>query len=331
MAGTIDPISTRASRQATDWLILLQDDPEDAALAGRFEAWLRQSPANADAWEATRRASGAIAAATPAFADRWRPYLDEARRQGRGVAPLRRRWAAGLGAVAALAASIAVVVAGPGLLLGLRADLATGTAETRSVRLADDSVVVLAPESAIAVDFAAGERRIDLLAGEAFFEVAADPGRPFRVAAGPVDVVVLGTGFAVRRGDAGAEVGVEHGVVRVDRAEALPPVSQTLPAGGSLRVGWSGPAEPGRLPAGQVAAWRRNQLIAQDQPLGEIVDVLRRYHAGLIVVTDAALAARPVTGVYNLADPVEALRGVARAQKAVVRRVTPWLLLVSPS
>lgn len=339
MAETTDPLAKQASREATDWLILLQDDPDDADLARRFVAW-RDSPINAAAWEATQSTVRSVAAATPALAGHWRPFLDAARRAEGMAAPrparmrnaaVGRRSALGLGAAAALAASFAAILIGPGLMLDLRADHVSGTAEVRSVRLTDDSVVTLAPESAIAVGYAAGERRVELLAGEAFFEVAPDPAQPFRVSVGPVDVVVLGTGFDVRREPGGTEVGVEHGVVRVDHAGALPPVAQRLTAGRSLRVSWSGQTENRESPAGQVAVWRHRQLIAQDQPLGAVVDRLRRYHAARIVVTDAALAARPVTGVYNLADPVDALRAIARAQKAVVRRVTPWLLLVSPS
>lgn len=328
MTGTTDPALQQASREATDWLILLQEAPHDPELARRFETWVRQSAVNAAAWAATATTARAIAGTVPALDARWRPWLETARRRSAPSRPL-RRWS--LAAGAAVAASLAVAAAGPPLMLELRADHRTGTAEVETVRLADDSIVTLAPESAIAVAYAAGERRVELLAGEAFFEVTPDPARPFRVAAGPVGVVVLGTGFDVRRDDAGAEIGVEHGLVRVDHSTAQPPVAKPLAAGAILTVSWSGAIEAGRLPAGQLAAWRRDQLIAQDQPLGAVVDRMRRHFAGHVLVTDRALSERPVTGVYNLADPVEALRAIARAQNAVVRRVTPWLLLVSPS
>ena len=65
--------------------------------------------------------------------------------------------------------------------------------------------------------------------------------------------------------------------------------------------------------------------------MGTVIDGLRRYYAGRIIITDDTLATRTVTGVYNLADPLAALRGIARAQNAVVRQVTPWVLLVSAS
>ena len=144
-------------------------------------------------------------------------------------------------------------------------------------------------------------------------------------------MTVLGTGFDVRRNEAGTDVAVEHGLVRVGLDASVPPVAEMLEAGQSASVSWQGEVARGQLPAGQVAAWRQNQLIAQDQPLGTVIDGLRRYYPGRIIITDDALATRPVTGVYNLADPLAALRGIARAQNAVVRQVTPWVLLVSAS
>lgn len=334
MAGKTDGIEKRASREATDWFILLKDDPDDADLRQEFEAWRLESLANAAAWDALRQASKAMDKATPVYSDRWKPQLAELRErrssEERPAVRRGRRHAIQFGGLAAAACVLALLV-GPDLLRDLRADHATGTAEVRTIRLSDDSAVTLAPESAIAVAYTPGERHVRLLDGEAFFEVTPNAERPFRVVARAVDVTVLGTAFDVRRGDEGTSVAVEEGVVRVGHASATPPVAETLTAGQVVQVSWAGQAERDQRPADQVAAWRHNQLIARDRPLGAVVDELRRFYSGRIIVTNAALAARPVTGVYNLTDPVAALRGIARAQNAVIRRITPWLILVSAS
>ena len=75
MAADPDEARERASEQATDWLILLQDDPDDAELLARFEAWLAASPLHAEAWAVTDRVAGVIRRTPPAFAERWRPAL----------------------------------------------------------------------------------------------------------------------------------------------------------------------------------------------------------------------------------------------------------------
>lgn len=231
----------------------------------------------------------------------------------------------------ATAACLAAIVIVPDLTLRLRADHATGTGEIRSLRLTDGSVVVLAPDSAVRIEDGAASRGVELLKGEAFFEVEPDPRRPFEVAARTVRTTVLGTAFNVRRGEDSATIALKHGRVLVERDSATAPVAETLSAGEFVSVGWTGGTVQGRIAPGQVAAWRNGQLIAEDQAMRAVIDRLRGYYGGAIFLTDDALADRPVTGVYNLADPVDALRGIARAHDANVLQITPWILVVSGS
>ncbi|MEW6296596.1 MAG: hypothetical protein AB1671_02500 [Thermodesulfobacteriota bacterium] len=58
---------------------------------------------------------------------------------------------------------------------------------------------------------------------------------------------------------------------------------------------------------------------------------LRRYHHGLIILTNDKLGDLKVTGVYNLHDPLKSLRAVAQPYAAVVREVTPYLVFLSAS
>jgi transmembrane sensor len=334
MSATTDPARQRASREATEWLIVLREEPEDRALRQQFEAWRDASPLNASAWETTARVTDLAAAVAPVHADKWQPFL--AQRQGEAPPQprrtrdglfdsLRRRWAlATLVAVAAAAVAVAVV---PAALLRLQADHLTSTAELESFALDDGSTVTLAAASAIAVTFKGSERQVRLIAGEAFFQVKPDPKRPFVVEADSVRTTVLGTSFDVRRDSDGVAVAVEEGIVQV--ASTASGTAERLTAGDTVRVGWNGHSQRAKEAPQLVAGWRNGQLLAQDRSLQDAVDQLRRYYEGAIVLTDASLGTRRITGVYNLADPEEALRGIARAHGAKVRRVTPWLLVVS--
>lgn len=327
-----DPTVRQASREASGWMIRLQDAPDDDDLRRQFDDWLTD-PVNAAAWEETQRMSRAVNAATPRHAESWDPFLKQVRGETDPPAPNRRmnrRRALRFAGLAA-AASVLAVVSGPELAFRLQADHATATAETRTVRLADDSIVTVAPDSAIAVSYTGRERHIRLLSGEVYLEVTSDADRPFRVTADSVRVTVLGTGFNVSRSDSRTEVGVAHGVVRVEQGGDTRPVAETLRAGEFVRVDRSGHVQRGRQPVSQIGAWRENQLIAQDQPLRDVIDRLRRYHSGTIVVMGDSLAHQPVTGVYDLSSPADALRGIARSQNAVVREITPWLLILSHS
>ncbi len=67
----------------------------------------------------------------------------------------------------------------------------------------------------------------------------------------------------------------------------------------------------------------------EDGPLGLAVEQLERYFDGAIVLVGASLGERPVTGIFDLRDPEAALRTIGKALDLEVRRVTPWILIVS--
>jgi transmembrane sensor len=324
-----------ASREATEWLIALRENPADQALQRRFEAWRAASALNEAAWASTTALSDLAGDVGPMYREKWGPFVAERRRRApeaalvgfRGtIAGVRRRWIlAGVSAVSAAAIALAVV---PPAIVRLYSDHATATAEVRRIDLDDGSVVILAPASAISVSLpAGGEREVRLLEGEAFFQVKPDATHPFHVVAGSVRTTVVGTSFDVRRDSKGVAVSVEEGVVQV--ASAISGASERLAVGDTVRMSWAGLAQRASESPQLMAGWKRGQLHAQDRSVQEAVDQLRRSYAGTIVLLDASLGERRITGVYNLADPEEALRGIARAHGAKVRRVTPWILIVS--
>lgn len=310
-------------RLAGDWLIELLEHPQDAGLRQRHDAWLAADPANAADWAEIQHTFELLRRTTPALGDRWSPAADS--RAARAGSGRRRRVA---GAIALALAACLAAVALPGVLVRLSADAVTGTAETSRMLLADGSIVRLAPDSALAVEIAGGERRVRLLRGTAFFEVHPDPDRPFRVATESLEATVLGTAFEVATADRSTRVAVQEGSVRVDGPALLPPVTERLGAGDTLRVSTGGVVR-GRLPADQVAAWRDGLLLANDRSVAEVVDDLRPYFDGLLVLRGDRLAAQPLTGVYRLADPAAALEAIAAAQGAAVYRISPWLLVVA--
>ncbi len=303
----------RATLEAARWLVALEEAPDDPALKARIAAWRAASPANELAWTNTSDIYDAIAAASPA-------------QLAAGTAGMSRRrvYAGALGL--ALAACLAFAF-GPDLVVRLRADQVTSVAETRAIGLDDGSTVQLGPESAIEVAYAGDDRRVRLLKGEAFFQVTPDPKRPFSVVAGDIQTTVLGTSFNVRIMAAGAEVSVRTGRVRVDNAISWPPVAVHLDPGSWTHVASNGKVERGVVPPEEVAPWLRGQIVARDRPMADVVDELRRYTPGLIVIADSVLRGRRVTGVYNLSDPVAALRAIVGAHGGSVREVSPWLLV----
>jgi transmembrane sensor len=302
----------KARSEATRWLILLQEQPDDRALDAAFRAWLTDQPANAAAWAETRDLGALIAQSPPMHRNSW-------------ARPRSTRVRAMIAASSALAIAAAIVLAlVPTPLLRATADYATGTAELRAITLPDGSTAQLAPESAIDVDYTSVQREIHLLSGAAFFEVERDMARPFTVFAHDIETTVLGTAFDVQLTGDGAAVAVRHGAVRVERVGAR----EQLGPGDWVRATATG-MERGKAPPEQAGAWARGELVARDEPVAVVVDELRAYFHGAILVTDDALAARRVTGLYGLADPAQTLRAIAMTHGATVQQISPWLLILS--
>lgn len=327
MSGAHEP--ARADREATDWMILLQEDSADADLRSRFDAWLVASPIHAAAWAETQRVSRMIAA-TPMHA---RQGISPTVVRARGDARRRRRGHASRspGRIwkfpAVAAAACLMLVAGPELLLRMRADAIAGTGDVKALRLADGTAIKLAPGGALAIRFADGERQVQLLRGTAYFDVAHDPRHPFRIGTGETTTTVLGTAFEVRREDAGAAVAVRRGLVRVSCDHA--PQSELLAAGLTADLACGHGSSRGALEPGRVAAWTDGQLVATSRSMREVIDGIRPWYRGIIVARGAGIDRRRVTGVYNLRDPQGALDALAAAHHARVRRITPLITVIS--
>ncbi len=137
----------------------------------------------------------------------------------RGTAPARRR-PEGRSRFRPLS-WLPLALAGEALPVGLLADHRTAIGERRTIALQDGSEVELGAATAINVSFSTNERRIKLLAGEAFFTVAKDPSRPLIVAAGNGEVKVLGTSFDVKVADV-ITVAVASSAVEVSNATSPP-------------------------------------------------------------------------------------------------------------
>lgn len=326
MADRPDPANHGMPGTASEWLVALAEQPANAALRSAFDRWLAASPEHARDWAEISRTSLAISSAAPAEPAEWAGFLDRRRAARAARGHWRRRW---LGRLAALAAAACLVVffQGETLLIRLEADHVTATAEQRRLELADGTVVLLAPESAIDADYSNAARRVRLLKGEAFFEVAGGDRRPFAVEAGGVEARDIGTAFEVRLGARTTDVAVRDGIVDVTVSGAAR--SERLLAGEWARVARDGKVERGQQAPDLVASWTAGQLVVKNRPVAEVVDALRPYFDGVIVLRGSRLAGEPLTGVYNLADPVEALRAVARAQGATLRRISPWMIVIS--
>jgi transmembrane sensor len=301
-----------------EWLLRLRAAPEERALRQEFETWLAGDESHRRAWRSVQRVWG-LSGDLPALAANRGKILAVPR-------PVRSNgWR-----IAGLAlATIAAIHLVPVVALHWTADYATSIGELRDVTLEDGSVVHLDAGSAIAVNYGTERREVSLLAGRAFFEVVTATGRPFVVRIDDATVAVTGTAFDVRTADDGLTVAVLSGTVEVGLAADSRP-ARSLTGGESLTVDRrSRKVEQAKIPPQDVASWREGRLVVDGASLAEVVEELGRHHRGFIVIRDPELAARRVTGVFDLRRPLEALDAIAGSQRASITRITPFLLLLS--
>jgi transmembrane sensor len=306
--------------KVVEWLMQLDAAPHDAALRAKFEAWLAESD----------RHRAAFAVVEPV----WRTSADLAPAPApativsfgvRPARPARRRITfAAIGAIAAAAAFLFL----PALQLHLQADYLTGVAEQRDLTLVDGSKIALDAGSAVAVRYGGQRREVDLLSGQAFFEVTHDRERPFVVKAGGVEVIVTGTAFSVDRSESGVTVAIREGSVDV-ALDGVPRPIASLVGGERLQVSREGKAAKGRIAAGEVASWRDRQFIVYDATVRDVVAQLGRYRNGVVMFADGVIADRLVSGVIDLGKPTEALQALVALQQGSIIEITPWLAIVS--
>jgi transmembrane sensor len=313
------PIPESADDAALAWFVRLRDEQVTAGDRHAFEAWLHADPRHERAWRELEGIWGALDAVAPDHAPaRERPVAMRFRFR---LPPLRRLAAAAM-VLLGLAAGWQLVP--PGLL----ADHRSGIGERRTVALADGSQVELAPGSALDVAFSGGRRGVRLLAGEAFFTVAKEAGRPFVVEAGAGRVEVLGTAFDVKiRDEGGVAVVVTENIVAVSAngREAV-----RVGEGEGVSYDGEGVSQPSRADLDLVGAWRQDQLVFHDAPLDAVVAELERYRRGHIQLVGAGLGSRRVTAVFDARNTDAALDTIAHSLGLRVLRATGWFVAIVP-
>ena len=208
----------------------------------------------------------------------------------------------------ALAAAGLIAVTGTWAALRHRGRFSTGKGETKVIALKDGSVVTLNTASEIQVNYSDTLRSVELIGGEALFDVAKNKVRPFVVAAGDTSVRVVGTSFTVRHLDATpVQVLVREGIVDVFK-----PATGTAPVRITANDMAVAPADgdaiaASAVPAAQVhrqLAWQSGQLAFEGETLSQAVQEFSRYSDTRIVIDDPVLAKEEIAGLFKATDPI---------------------------
>ncbi len=253
-----------------------------------------------------------------------------------GASPHRWPWGVGpgiggprAGRAAAIAASVALVAVGAGLLIrgslirnprslapAVR-EYTTVAGQRLSVILADGTHLTLAPASKVrvAADYghSIGARQVEL-EGEAYFAVVHDDRRPFSVRTSWAMARDVGTAFDVRAYPEDAEMRIAVAEGDVALAPLFPPRSRAtqLLAGDVAMIGGEGVTVRHGANIASLTAWRQGRLVFQDTPLRDVARDLGRAFDLDVTVGDSVLGSRRVTATFGDEPEDEVLTAVAQ-------------------
>jgi len=153
------------------------------------------------------------------------------------------------------------------------------------------------------VSYTDGGRDIDLLEGQAHFEVARDSHRPFRVHTPTAEIVAVGTKFDVAILPDRTTVTLIEGKVNVRTLRAEESHVATMVPGEQVQVTPDGRLlDQPSVNIEKVTAWQRHTLVLDDVPLPEALSQMNRYSVTQIVVSGQDLQTRRVSGVFRVGD-----------------------------
>lgn len=312
---------------AAGWAARLGSDQRVQADVDAFERWLASDPAHA-------RTFAGHAALWDGVASLENDPRARAILLGDGSMPLqpsRRKVIAGLSGVAASAVALAGAgVAWRALRESAETRYATAQGEQRHIQLADGSRVTLDTDTLLDIALDGEERRLTLRQGQAFFDVARDPSRPFRVFVGRSEVRALGTAFGVRKDDVTARVVLEHGSVALFRdvkTERVP--DAILKPGEQAHLGMPGHVVVGPVDVARSQAWRYGRLMFDATPLARAVAEVNRYGGPHIALADAQVGRLPISGVFHTDQPENFAETVAAALPLRLERPDADTILLS--
>jgi transmembrane sensor len=300
---------------AADWHTRIEDDDPTPATRAEFDMWLAASPRHREAYGAIERMWSGMGAA------RADPRILELRREALSAPDRPRRK---LRFIAAAAAAVACLGAfwcwtqlsertGDGSSTASAAPMMEGgtfrtaVGERSTVTLSDGSSVVLNTSSQVNISFSPGQRHVRLLSGQAWFQVAHNPSRPFVVEAGDQRVVALGTAFDVRLEDRQRTVQVTllEGRVSVEPIRSMfanligsRPLVAELAPGEAFTASAREPPHKQRADISKVSSWRLGQVVFNNDRLDTAIAELNRYTSSRIELADPALGSLKVSGVF---------------------------------
>ncbi len=306
--------------QTAAWVSKLDSDALDEDSIAAFKQWCKQSPEHLAEFERHLALWNDMNVLT-----RLRPP-ERIHRASLRRGSMRAGWRSGLAfCVCALLVVTALMFQGQGQTY--RTDIG----EQKTVQLEDGTRLLLNTNTELRVRYSDGQRQVQLMRGEAHFDIAHDASRPFDVQAGEGLVRALGTAFSVYLKSEDVEVVVTEGEIAVLSRQGLaeeasaahsqllanahesdePPPRESSPVlatakAGSVLIYDRYTAEHVNKArddsGGDKLAWHKGMLVFRTEPLSAVIAELSRYTEIKIVIPEPEVRAIKVGGFFKVGD-----------------------------
>jgi transmembrane sensor len=331
------------TQEASGWVVLIDERPLTSQERGEFASWIRLSPVHIREFLLVHSILSSVEDSQCALPDDISKLAQDVvveaadyRRKTRffdtSVNTLTNRFrhpGFSLGTAASIVALLFVLLSSSlhrtasvsEQIVLTPAVVSTQIGEVEVLRLSDGSVIHLNTDTRLEYLVNESVRRVELIEGEAFFEVAADPTRPFIILANNTIVHVVGTAFNIRSLSGKTSIEVSEGIVTasiisiakaannhwmLDKTVDLPTSisSQYLKQGekavtDTRNMKFSVSEFDYKL----AAAWRSNKLIFDNKSIAEIITEYNRYNDVQLKIIEPELLERRLSGVFDARDP----------------------------
>lgn len=273
---------------AVEWATYLQSGLATDLELDEFRSWFRQSAENSSAFGYVMQSWEDVGLAAMIT-----ELTQEAQQQAdRNVTAFRlpRRWAVPIGLAAAIILAVGLGFWTPSPPTATRFQYETPVGEIRTVSLEDGSLITLGGSTTLTGQFSGAAREIQMQAGRAYFDIASEVDRPFRVNTGQTIIQVMGTEFDVNFGSDAVTISVEEGRVQVfQNLQNADADSVILHKGEQVETTPSGKPGPVQAYGIDSLSWRSGQLAFIDARLENVIAEVNRYREEKIRIADADL------------------------------------------
>jgi ferric-dicitrate binding protein FerR (iron transport regulator) len=169
-----------------------------------------------------------------------------------------------------------------------------------------------------------GNTRTVQLTGEAFFDVTADPAKPFIINVDDVQVKVVGTSFNVKNTSLQTEVVVESGVVDVSKHKNAVQVKQhekvIVPRNSDAP---EKTASTSRL----YNYYRTNQFVCVETPLPELVAIINEAYQSNVSIGSSSAASARLTATFQHKSLDQILTIISETLNLTIERTNDKIIL----